>query len=76
VFLTLLLSVVVSSGISLSINSDNFGEYFIRGTHIQGVSKRALQWYSQCCYVASVTKKFTPKRGQTIHPISKLKLLK
>jgi hypothetical protein len=27
--------------------------------HMQGVSKRALQWYSKCYRVASVTKMFT-----------------
>jgi hypothetical protein len=32
---------------------------------IQGVSKRALQWYSKCCSVASVTKRFTLKGLKT-----------
>jgi hypothetical protein len=34
---------------------------------MQGVSKRALQWYSNCYCVASITKIFTPKGVQTIH---------
>jgi hypothetical protein len=34
---------------------------------IQGVSKRALQWYSKCYCVASVTKTFALKGVQTIH---------
>jgi hypothetical protein len=34
---------------------------------MQGVSKEALQWYSQCCCMASVTKTFTLKGVQTIH---------
>jgi hypothetical protein len=33
---------------------------------MQGVSKRALQWYSKCYCVASVTKTFTLKGVQTI----------
>jgi hypothetical protein len=33
---------------------------------VQGVLKRALQWYTKCYYVASVTKTFTPKGVQTI----------
>jgi hypothetical protein len=32
-----------------------------------GVSKRALQWYSKCCWLASVTKMFTPKGVQSNH---------
>jgi hypothetical protein len=32
--------------------------------YIQGVSKRALQWYSRC---SCVMKTFTPKDVQTIH---------
>jgi hypothetical protein len=31
-----------------------------------GVSKRALQWYSKCCYVASVTRIFPLKGVQSI----------
>jgi hypothetical protein len=34
---------------------------------MQGVSKRALQRYSKCHYVASVMKTFTFKGVQTIH---------
>jgi hypothetical protein len=34
---------------------------------IQSVSKRALQWYSKCFCLASVTKTFTPKGVQTNH---------
>jgi hypothetical protein len=34
---------------------------------IHGVSKIALQWYSKCYCVASVTKTFTLKGVQTIH---------
>jgi hypothetical protein len=34
---------------------------------MHGVSKRALQWYSKCYCVASVTKTFTLKGAQTIH---------
>jgi hypothetical protein len=34
---------------------------------MQGVSKRALQWYSKCCCVASVTKTFTLQGAQTTH---------
>jgi hypothetical protein len=34
---------------------------------MQGVSKRALQWYSKCYSLASVTKVFTLKGVQTIH---------
>jgi hypothetical protein len=33
---------------------------------MQGVSKIALQWYSKCCCVASVTKTFTLEGVQTI----------
>jgi hypothetical protein len=33
---------------------------------IKGVLKRALQWYSKCYCVASVTKTFTLKGVQTI----------
>jgi hypothetical protein len=34
---------------------------------MQGVSKRASQWYSKCYHVASATKTFTLKGVQTIH---------
>jgi hypothetical protein len=34
---------------------------------MQSVSKRALQWYSKCYCVASITKTFTLKGGQTVH---------
>jgi hypothetical protein len=34
---------------------------------MQGVSKKALQWYSKCYCVASVTATFTLKGVQTIH---------
>jgi hypothetical protein len=34
---------------------------------MQGVLKRALQWYFKYYYVASITKTFTLKRVQTIH---------
>jgi hypothetical protein len=33
---------------------------------MRGISKRALQWYCNCCSVASVTKTFTLKDVQTI----------
>jgi hypothetical protein len=33
---------------------------------LHGVSKRTLQWYSKCCFLASVTKTFTLKGVQTI----------
>jgi hypothetical protein len=35
--------------------------------HLQGDSTRALQWYSKCYYVETVTKTFTLKSVQTIH---------
>jgi hypothetical protein len=34
---------------------------------MQGVSKRASQWYSKCYCVANVTKMFTLKRVQTLY---------
>jgi hypothetical protein len=34
--------------------------------HVQGVSKRVLQWYSKCCCVFSVTKTFTLKGVRSI----------
>jgi hypothetical protein len=34
---------------------------------MQRVSERALQWYSKCYRVASVTKTFTLKGMQIIH---------
>jgi hypothetical protein len=34
---------------------------------MQGISKRALQWYFKCYCVASVTKTFTLEVVQTIH---------
>jgi hypothetical protein len=34
---------------------------------MQGVSKRALEWYSKCCCVVGVTKTFTLKGVQTLH---------
>jgi hypothetical protein len=33
--------------------------------NIQDVPKRALQWYSKCYYVVSVTKTFTLKGAQS-----------
>jgi hypothetical protein len=36
-------------------------------TEIQGVSKKALQWHSKCCCVASVTQTFKLKDTQTTH---------
>jgi hypothetical protein len=38
-----------------------------RSIVIEAVSKRALQWYSKCYCVASVTKTFTFKGVQAIH---------
>jgi hypothetical protein len=35
---------------------------------MQCVSKRALQWHSNCCCVGSVTETFTLKGVQSIHP--------
>jgi hypothetical protein len=35
---------------------------------MRGVSERALQWYSKCYCVANVTRTFTLKGVQTIHP--------
>jgi hypothetical protein len=40
-------------------------QYWLRA--LQGVSKRALQWYSKCFCMVSVTKTFTLKGGQTTH---------
>jgi hypothetical protein len=35
---------------------------------MQGVLKGALQWYSKCYCLASVTKTFTLKGVQSVHP--------
>jgi hypothetical protein len=35
---------------------------------MHGASERDLQWYSECCCVASVAKIFTLEGVQTIHP--------
>jgi hypothetical protein len=49
-----------------SFTWDNYGSMWFPLV-MQGVSKRALQWYSKRCRVASVTKTFTLKGVQTIH---------
>jgi hypothetical protein len=39
----------------------------VTSTGNAGVSKRALQWFSKCYFLASVKKTFTLKGVQTLH---------